>query len=118
MQKRKKVLQDVRERRLELCRDEDERKEGESRSTEEMNSFRSTEFFANSIALLLSTLYMHYSQNCVGAKLLQGCVRGRDGELSPGACLLRARSRKTTLGGGRVLKQVMTYPPMLPEGQR
>ena len=87
MQKWKKVLQNVRERRFELCRDEDERKERESRSSEEMNSFRFTDFSANLITLLLSTVYMHCSQLCIGAKLSQGCVRGRDGELSPGACL-------------------------------
>ncbi len=50
-QKGKKVVQDVRERRFELCRDGDERNE---EGVVKMNSFRSTEFFANLICALLS----------------------------------------------------------------
>ena len=73
----------VGERRLELCRDEDERKEGGPRSTGPTNNLRSSKFSANVISVLLSPVYMHYSQFAKGAKLLQGCVRGRDRIIEP-----------------------------------
>lgn len=82
-----------------------------------MNRLRSTELSANVIALLLSTVYMHYSQFSNRSEVAPGLRKGSKQIIRPRSVFVKGPlppfnrhglrvigAAKTTLGGGRILE--------------